>query len=75
MTSILADLTIAELLNRWPEIAPVFHRYGMACVGCALESFCSVTDAAETYGLPLEQFLAELAQVAGNDSQLKEDHE
>lgn len=64
--SFLAHMTIAELLSRWPESAPVFHRHGMACVGCALASFCSVADAAETYGLPLEQFLAELAPIAGN---------
>jgi hybrid cluster-associated redox disulfide protein len=73
--SFLADMTIAELLSRWPETAPVFHRYGMACVGCALESFCSVADAAQTYGLPLEQFLAELAHVTGITSQIKGDHD
>jgi len=73
--SFLANLTIAELLSRWPETAPVFHRHGMACVGCALESFCSVADAAATYNVPLEQFLAELAQVAGNVSQIKGDYE
>jgi len=67
MNPIQADLTIAELLKRWPETAPVFQRYGMACVGCALDSFCSVADAAETYGLPLAQFLAELAPIVGQE--------
>lgn len=65
--SFLADMTIAELLSRWPQTAPIFHRHGMACVGCALDSFCSVADAAETYNLPLDQFLAELTHTIGKE--------
>jgi hybrid cluster-associated redox disulfide protein len=59
----IGDLTIEAILHRWPQTAVVFHRHKMACVGCAVASFCSVADAANFYSLPLDLFLAELAEV------------
>jgi hypothetical protein len=34
----------------------------MACVGCPLSKFYTVTDAAREYNLPLADFVAELEQ-------------
>jgi hybrid cluster-associated redox disulfide protein len=59
----IGDLTIEALLQRWPQTAVVFHHHKMACVGCAVAPFYSVADAVRIYGLPLEPFLAELAEV------------
>lgn len=35
----LSHLTVAEGLDRWPQIIPVFLRHRMACVGCAMAPF------------------------------------
>jgi len=56
----LMKLTIEDLLTRWPQTAVVFHQHNMACVGCAVASFYTVTEAANVYGLSPEQFLDEL---------------
>ncbi|WP_374686038.1 DUF1858 domain-containing protein [Promineifilum sp.] len=61
----LLDMILTDLLERWPETAAVFHEHAMACVGCAVASFYTVRDAALVYGLPPEQFAAELAAVVG----------
>lgn len=53
-------LLIEELLTAWPRAAAVFFRHHMACVGCAMSRFESLREAAETYGLETEDFLAEL---------------
>jgi hybrid cluster-associated redox disulfide protein len=59
----LAQLIIEDVLTEWPQTAVVFQRHNMACVGCAVASFYSIADAADIYGLPLPQFLAELTSV------------
>jgi hybrid cluster-associated redox disulfide protein len=59
-TANLAEMTIEALLRRWPETAVIFHDHHMACPGCAVAPFYTVVDAAEVYGLPAEQLLAEI---------------
>lgn len=55
-----ADLTIAEVQDQWPQTVTVFRDLAAACVGCDLASFCTVTDAAKEYQVPLERLLADL---------------
>ncbi len=59
-TNNLAEMTIEELLRRWPETAVIFHNHHMACPGCAVASFYTLTDAANVYGLPPEELIAEI---------------
>lgn len=59
-----AHTTLAEGLNRAPQIARVFVRHRMACVGCVMAPFETIADVAAVYHLPLECFLAELQQAA-----------
>lgn len=56
-------LIVADLLKIRPETIPVFIKYRMACVGCAMSSFETIKDAASIYRLPYQQFLNELQQV------------
>lgn len=51
---------ITEMLECWPETAEVFHDHAMACVGCAVASFYTVTDAALVYGLSPEMLIEEM---------------
>jgi hybrid cluster-associated redox disulfide protein len=63
-----ATTTVSDYLERCPEGARVFLAHRMACVGCSLAKFDTLADAARSYGLPLEGFLHELAEltVAGS---------
>lgn len=65
----LVKLTLEELFQRWPETAVIFQRHQMACVGCVVAPFYTVTDAIEVYGLEKAQFLHELQRVIGNAAQ------
>jgi hybrid cluster-associated redox disulfide protein len=44
------DTTIAELLQEWPAARVVLAKRGMACVGCAMARFETVSEAARAYG-------------------------
>jgi hybrid cluster-associated redox disulfide protein len=57
-----ADLTVAEVLTRWPQTISVFVHHRMACVGCAIAPFETLAEVAEIYNLQLNWFLGELAQ-------------
>lgn len=60
---ITPDMTVAEILNRWPETIPVFLKYQTSCVGCSMASFETISDAAGIYHIPLRQFISELHAV------------
>jgi hybrid cluster-associated redox disulfide protein len=70
----LGEMTITDVLERWPRTADVFHDHAMACVGCAVAPFYSITDAALVYGLSPQQFAAELLAAIQQASQESETH-
>jgi hybrid cluster-associated redox disulfide protein len=59
---VLIDLTVAEVLDRWPQTIPVFLHHRMACAGCVMAPFETLADVAAIYGLQLSRFLSELQQ-------------
>ncbi len=58
----LTELTVAELLARWPQAIPVFLRHHMACVGCTISSFETLADVTGIYGIHLPHFISELQE-------------
>lgn len=68
-SALTVDLTVADVLARWPQTVPVFLRYRLACVGCSLCRFEQIADVAATYGLNLDRFLHDLRQAAGPESE------
>lgn len=59
----LANMSVKEILARWPQTARVFQRFNMACIGCVVAPYCTVAAAARDYDLPLEVFVAALEKV------------
>ncbi len=57
------NLIVSEVLRRWPETVQIFVQHRMACVGCTMSDYETVSSAAEIYGLVLDDFLKELKEV------------
>lgn len=55
------ELTIADLLQRWPWAARVFIDYKMKCPGCLLAPFMTLYDAACEYGVDAEDLKHDVA--------------
>jgi hybrid cluster-associated redox disulfide protein len=53
-------ISVAEVMERWPETAVVFLKHRTACIGCELASFDSLADAARNYQLPVEELIHNL---------------
>lgn len=70
----LSTLSVAELLECYPQAARLFLRHRMACVGCDIAAFHTPAEAAVIYGMDAEQFLHELQLlVQAADSTLTEE--
>lgn len=65
-----ADDMIAAVLDRWPATVAVFLHRRMACPGCTMAPFMTVDEAADSYGIPIADLLADLRAAAqGNAPQ------
>ncbi len=71
-SNLSADLTVAEVLNRWNGAATAFVRLRMACVGCPLASFETLEAAAGSYGLAPDLLLAEIAACILEERRIEE---
>lgn len=60
MARITADMTIAEVLQVAPDIAPVFFEFGMHCLGCPVSRGETVAQAAAVHGVDPDVMLQKL---------------
>ena len=64
---ITADMNIREVIEKHPEVVPVFQKHNMGCIGCIAASFEKISDIAAVHGIDVEKFVEEL-----NDAMNKE---
>jgi hybrid cluster-associated redox disulfide protein len=57
-------LTVAEALQRWPQLAELFLDRRLACPGCAMAPFDTLRDVAAAYGIDLAGLLEEMDRAA-----------
>ena len=56
------DMTVAEVLEGWPETVEVFQALKTACVGCVMAPFDTLTDVARIYEMELGTIMGALHQ-------------
>lgn len=65
MDALTPSLTIAAMLVRWPETAAVLVARRMACVGCDMSAFETISDAAAAYGVSQTELIRDLRRAVG----------
>lgn len=58
--TISPDLTVRQLLDRWPQAASFFIAGRLHCVGCPMSGFDTLRDVARIYRLCLPALLTQL---------------
>lgn len=58
----IEDWSIAELLERRPELVGFILRKKLDCVGCSFGAFCRLSDVSAAYGIDHEQLVDEFSQ-------------
>lgn len=51
----LDDLSVKEIMDRWPQTAGTFIAHRMHCVGCPIGPFHTLSDAAEEHRLDVDE--------------------
>ena len=57
---ITEDMNIKEVIEKHPEVLPVFTKYNMGCIGCIAASFEKIKDITAVHGVDVKQFVKEL---------------
>ena len=61
---ITQDMTIEEVIRRYPETISAFEHYGLRCSGCCISSYENIKEGAVSHGVDLNSLLEELNRVA-----------
>lgn len=67
-----SDMTVAEILESWPETVPVFQDFKTACVGCVMAPFDTMVDVARIYELELSEIMEALHRAVETADQKEE---
>ena len=59
------DMTVEQVMNRWPDSIRVFLDFKMSCVGCPIASFHSVDEASREHQIDGSAFVAALRSGTG----------
>jgi len=65
-SSELRNITIEELIDQYPTLIKLFMNMGLLCIGCPAETFHTVTDIVEEYGLNLNHLVDQINRVIQN---------
>jgi hypothetical protein len=63
------QLTVEEILKKWPQTYSIFRKRNTGCIGCFLQRFCTLQDVATTYNVALQEMQRELEQCAKENVQ------
>lgn len=59
------EMTITDILTRYPETLPVFERYGLDCHDCQIAEFEQLEHGAKVHKVDIDTLIAELNRHAG----------
>jgi len=58
--NITEDMKIKEVIDKYPEVAMVFMKYKVGCIGCLSASFEKVKDIAGVHGIDIKALVKDL---------------
>jgi hybrid cluster-associated redox disulfide protein len=54
------QMTIEEVVQKYPETRVTFERYGLGCVGCQAALFENIEQGAKVHGIDVNSLIADL---------------
>lgn len=55
-TDQITQLTVHQLLDKYPSVIKVFISFAPVCIGCSVERFCTLEDVTQHYDIPLQEW-------------------
>jgi hybrid cluster-associated redox disulfide protein len=63
---ITKDMGISDVIQKYPDLVPVFISHGLGCIGCAMAQFESIEQGAAAHGMDIDALMKDLNEVAKN---------
>ncbi|MFZ5942921.1 MAG: DUF1858 domain-containing protein [Bacillota bacterium] len=57
---ITKDMSIVEAVQKYPQVAEVFMKFGMGCLGCAAARFENIEQGATVHGINVDELITAL---------------
>lgn len=57
---ITKDMSIIEIVQKYPETVDVFRSHGMGCLGCAAARFENIEQGASAHGIDINTLIVDL---------------
>lgn len=54
------DMSIIDIVQKYPQSLEVFAKYGMGCIGCAAARFENLEAGAKVHGFDPDEMVAEI---------------
>ena len=54
------EMSIIEIVQKYPEALPVFAKYGLGCIGCAAARFENLEAGAKVHGIDPDKMVEDL---------------
>lgn len=51
---------IQDVVDKFPQLVPVFFKYGLGCLGCAAARFESIEQGAMAHGIDVDALIKDL---------------
>jgi len=67
--AIKKDMTIAEVVMKWPETAGTFMEWGLHCYGCAVAKYENVAQGAVAHGIDPDKLVEALNEKVKKDEE------
>lgn len=66
------EMSIAEVVQKYPQTVPVFLAHGLMCFGCAIARFENVEQGAIAHGIDVDALMKDLNAAAAEQAAEKE---
>lgn len=60
---ITKEMSIIDIVNKYPQTVEVFQRFGMGCIGCMAARFENVEQGALAHGIDIDSLIKDLNSV------------
>ncbi len=57
------DMSIMEVVQKYPQTVGVFMNFGMGCIGCAAARFENIEQGATAHGIDIDALMEALNEV------------
>jgi len=65
---ITKEMTIEDIVSKYPETIKVFMQAGLGCLGCSAARFENIEQGAMVHGIDVDQLIADLNRVSESES-------